>query len=130
MLSFSPLLAFSSPTSFLLFIKTNKQINKQSRYLLKLSFLSRRKELTNSVILRFIPARKLAILKSNFKTLKTKESLPNGGLPGPQKVGEGKRGLRCHGTSGYVDEADAVYMMGPAGDGGSFGEGTGLLEVV
>lgn len=91
----------------------SKQINKQSRHLLIPSFLSRRKELTNSVILRFIPARKLAILKSNFKTLKTKESLSNGGLPGPQKVGEGKWGLRCHGTSGYVGEAGAVWMVDP-----------------
>lgn len=52
-----------------------QQKKKQGHCLLIPSLLSRRAERANSVTLRFVSAKEIAILTSNLKTLETKESL-------------------------------------------------------
>lgn len=71
-----PLSTYLHPQCLLFLLLSRPPLNtEQSHCLLMSLLLSRGAELANSVTLRFVSAKGIAILKSNFKTLETKESL-------------------------------------------------------
>lgn len=72
---FSSIPLYLHPRCLLFLPLSRPPPNKETKSLLIPSLLSRRAELANPVTLRFVSAKEIAILKSNFKTLETKESV-------------------------------------------------------